>query len=156
MPERIAEQLERSFVDVESLQPLAGGTVVARGVNFGTAHEIATPALYLASPAADFATDLMHGPVAAIAEGWPVIAVAPSGPARASMSEAIRSVRARGAQLIVISDEDDATLRTVRVPEWVSPLVTVIPGQLAARRLAQLRGGDIDHPGGLSKVTLTR
>jgi glucosamine--fructose-6-phosphate aminotransferase (isomerizing) len=158
MPERIAEQLERSFVDVDSLAPLAGGTVVARGVNFGTAHEIALKMRELSSLLfeAYSAADLMHGPVAAIAEGWPVIAVAPSGPARASMSEAIRSVRARGAQLIVISDEDDATLRTVRVPEWMSPLVTVIPGQLAARRLAQLRGGDIDHPGGLSKVTLTR
>jgi glucosamine 6-phosphate synthetase-like amidotransferase/phosphosugar isomerase protein len=32
----------------------------------------------------------------------------------------------------------------------------VIPGQLLARRLAELGGADIDRPGGLSKVTLTR
>ncbi len=42
------------------------------------------------------------------------------------------------------------------VPEWLSPLVAVIPGQVAALRLAQLRGLDLDHPAGLSKVTLTR
>ena len=42
------------------------------------------------------------------------------------------------------------------VPEWLSPLTAVVPGQLAAFRLAQLRGVDIDKPLGLSKVTLTR
>jgi glucosamine--fructose-6-phosphate aminotransferase (isomerizing) len=42
------------------------------------------------------------------------------------------------------------------VPEWLSPLTTVIPGQLVALRLAQLRDVDVDSPHGLSKVTLTR
>jgi glutamine---fructose-6-phosphate transaminase (isomerizing) len=42
------------------------------------------------------------------------------------------------------------------VPEWLSPLTTVVPGQVAAIRLATLRGGDIDRPAGLTKVTLTR
>jgi glucosamine--fructose-6-phosphate aminotransferase (isomerizing) len=41
------------------------------------------------------------------------------------------------------------------VPEWLSPLTTVIPGQLAAVRLAQLNGSDLDSPHGLSKITLT-
>lgn len=42
------------------------------------------------------------------------------------------------------------------VPQWLSPFVAVVPGQLAAMRLAQLRGIDLDTPLGLSKVTLTR
>jgi glucosamine--fructose-6-phosphate aminotransferase (isomerizing) len=42
------------------------------------------------------------------------------------------------------------------VPEWLSPLVAVVPGQLAAIRFARLRGMDVDRPLGLSKVTLTR
>jgi len=42
------------------------------------------------------------------------------------------------------------------VPEWLSPLVTIVPGQLVALRLAQLGGSDLDRPLGLSKVTLTR
>jgi len=41
------------------------------------------------------------------------------------------------------------------IPEWLSPLATVIPGQVAAFRLAQLTGSDLDNPHGLSKVTLT-
>ena len=65
--------------------------------------------------------------------------------------------------MIVISQ--DEALRTEAeiglpllpgVPEWLSPLVAVVPGQLAAMRLAQLRGIDLDRPLGLSKVTLTR
>jgi len=42
------------------------------------------------------------------------------------------------------------------VPEWLSPLVAVVPGQLSALRLARLRGIDLDRPLGLEKVTLTR
>src|SRR5262249_22034234 len=107
--------------------------------------------------------DLMHGPVAAIGAGWPVIAVAPSGPALASMEEAIRDVGARGARVVVVSDRPGLLERgevglplEPGVPEWLSPLLAVVPGQFAALRLAQLRGIDIDRPLGLSKVTLTR
>jgi glucosamine--fructose-6-phosphate aminotransferase (isomerizing) len=105
----------------------------------------------------------MHGPVAAIGPGWPVVAVAPSGPALAAMSEAIDKVAARGARTVVISDDDavraqgDIGLTLLPgVPEWLTPLVAVVPGQLVAMRLAQLRGIDLDEPLGLSKVTLTR
>jgi glutamine---fructose-6-phosphate transaminase (isomerizing) len=72
-------------------------------------------------------------------------------------------LRERGARLVAISDVS-AVLRRAQtrlplvphVPEWLSPLTAVIPGQLTALRLAQLRGLDIDAPVGLNKVTLTR
>src|SRR5581483_6388436 len=109
------------------------------------------------------AADLMHGPVAAVAPGWPVIAVAPSGPAHASMRDALDAVSARGARLVVVSDDDGLLARAELplplapgVPEWLSPLVAVVPGQLLALRIASLRGANLDRPGGLSKVTLTR
>ena len=44
--------------------------------------------------------------------------------------------------------------RVPGVPEWLSPLIAVVPGQLAAMRLAGLRGADVDRPHGLSKVIL--
>jgi glucosamine--fructose-6-phosphate aminotransferase (isomerizing) len=79
------------------------------------------------------------------------------------MAEAVDAVKARGARTVVISDDADLCARgeiglplLPGVPEWLSPLVAVVPGQLAALRLAQLRGIDLDHPLGLSKVTLTR
>jgi glucosamine--fructose-6-phosphate aminotransferase (isomerizing) len=92
-----------------------------------------------------------------------VIVVAPTGPARPSVEDHVLPLRDRGARIIAVSDVS-AVLRRAqtrlplvpRVPEWLSPLTAVIPGQLTALRLAQLRGLDIDHPAGLNKVTLTR
>ena len=42
------------------------------------------------------------------------------------------------------------------LPDWVGALAAVVPAQAAALRLAELRGVEVDHPNGLTKVTLTR
>jgi glucosamine--fructose-6-phosphate aminotransferase (isomerizing) len=168
LPDQLAAQLERSWLDVSALDDfggIEGGTVIARGINYCTSFEIALKIRELSGLLFESysAADLMHGPVAAIAPGWPVIAVAPSGPALSAMAEAVGAVGGRGARTIVISD-DERVLASGEialpllpgVPEWLSPLVSVVPGQLAALRFAQLRGIDLDRPLGLSKVTLTR
>ncbi len=167
MPVRIAAQLDLSLEDAAALDEFAGihgGTVVARGINYGTSFEIALKIRELSGLLfeAFSAADLMHGPVAAIGPGWPVIAVAPSGPALESMEAAIGGILGRGARMITIADREDVRARSLApfrlvegVPEWLSPLTTVIPGQLAAVRLAQLNGSNLDTPHGLSKVTLT-
>jgi glucosamine--fructose-6-phosphate aminotransferase (isomerizing) len=168
MPDVLEQQITLSL---ESAPPLdeykesVGATVVARGVNYGTAFEIALKIRELSglvveaySPA-----DLMHGPIAAIRDGWPVFVVAPSGPARPSVEDLVLPLRERGARIIAVSDVA-AVLRRAqtklplvpRVPEWLSPLTAVIPGQVTALRLAQQRGLDLDQPAGLAKVTLTR
>jgi glucosamine--fructose-6-phosphate aminotransferase (isomerizing) len=168
VPEQLAAQLDRSWGEANAVDPLGtvdGGTVVARGINYCTSFEIALKIRELSGLLFESysAADLMHGPVAAIGPGWPVLAVAPSGPALAAMAEVIGKVKARGARTVVISDDDIVRASgeiglTVEpgVPEWLSPLVAVVPGQLAAMRFAQLRGIDLDEPLGLSKVTLTR
>ena len=168
MPEALSAQIELSLGEGPSLEEYGGAvglTVVGRGVNYGTAFEIALKIRELTglvteaySPA-----DLMHGPIAAIRPGWPVVLVAPSGPARPSVEEIVPPLRARGARLVAISDVR-AVLRRAHtrlplvkgVPEWLSPLSAVVPGQAAALRLTQLRGLDLDRPSGLHKVTLTR
>jgi glucosamine--fructose-6-phosphate aminotransferase (isomerizing) len=167
MPGRIAEQLERSFEDaalLDSYGGIHGGTVVARGINYGTAFEVALKIRELSGLLFEAwsAADLMHGPVAAIAPDWPVIAIAPSGPTLASMRTVIDGLVARGARVAVVADDQAVLaqgavpLRLVeQIPEWLSPLATVIPGQVAAFHLARLNGSDLDNPHGLSKVTLT-
>ena len=94
---------------------------------------------------------------------WPVIAVAPSGPAQGSVSELLPAIAERHARLLAVSDDPDVLARAdtplplvAGVPEWLSPLVSVVPGQVTAMRLAALRGLDVDQPAGLRKVTLTR
>ena len=168
MPSVLEEQIELSIATAPSLDEYGdavGATVVARGVNYGTAFEVALKIRELSglvveaySPA-----DLMHGPIAAIRPGWPVIVVAPSGPARPSVEGLVFPLLERGARIIAVSDVTAVLRRArtklplvARVPEWLSAMTAVIPGQLTALRLAQLRGLDIDSPVGLNKVTLTR
>jgi glutamine---fructose-6-phosphate transaminase (isomerizing) len=168
MPEILERQIALSRESAPLLDEYSdaiGATIVGRGVNYGTAFEVALKIRELSglvveaySPA-----DLMHGPIAAIQPGWPVVLVAPSGPARPSVEDVVLPLRERGARLLAVSDVS-AVLRRAQtrlplvphVPEWLSPLTAVIPGQLTALRLAQLRGLDIDAPAGLNKVTLTR
>jgi glucosamine--fructose-6-phosphate aminotransferase (isomerizing) len=77
------------------------------------------------------------------------------------MPRLIELLEERRAELVVISDRDDllGKGRPMRlppdVPEWLSPIVTVVPGQLFALGLALARGNDPDAPRGLSKVTRT-
>jgi glucosamine--fructose-6-phosphate aminotransferase (isomerizing) len=167
MPARVERQLERSLAGVDafdSYREIDGATVVARGVNYGTAFEIALKIRELSGLLVEAysGADLLHGPIAAVGPGWPVVVVAPSGPGREGVEELLGVLRGRGARLLVIADDErllaraDVPLRVVAVPEWLSPLVAVVPGQVAALRLAELRGADLDRPNGLSKVTLTR
>ncbi|HKT44812.1 MAG TPA: SIS domain-containing protein [Gaiellaceae bacterium] len=168
IPSVLEEQIDLSFATAPALSQYAdalGATVVARGVNYGTAFEIALKIRELSglvveaySPA-----DLMHGPIAAIQPRWPVVLVAPTGPANESVAELVPALASRRARLLAVSDVPELLLRSntplplvTGVPEWLSPLVAVVPGQVTAMRLAQLRGLDIDNPAGLHKVTLTR
>jgi glutamine---fructose-6-phosphate transaminase (isomerizing) len=168
IPAMLEEQIELSFETAPVLsayRDIVGATVVGRGVNYGTAFEIALKIRELSglvveaySPA-----DLMHGPIAAIRPGWPVILVAPTGPAQESVAEVVPALAERHARLLAVTDSRelldlaDTPLQMVAgVPEWLSPLLSVVPGQVTAMRLAQLRGLDIDNPTGLRKITLTR
>jgi glutamine---fructose-6-phosphate transaminase (isomerizing) len=79
------------------------------------------------------------------------------------MRAAVDKIRERGSEVIAISDDDDflAAADTAfplvpGVPEWLTPLLTVVPGQVVAVRLATIRGADVDSPEGLTKITLTR
>jgi glucosamine--fructose-6-phosphate aminotransferase (isomerizing) len=139
--------------------------VLGRGYNLATAQEIALKLKetnYIAaepySPA-----DFIHGPTAMVDENCPVMVVAPSGALLAELQEAIGLVAQRGGEILVLSD-DEAPLAGGRLglrlpggaPEWLSPLVAVLPGQLLALHMVLERGRDPDRPRGLSKVTLTR
>jgi glutamine---fructose-6-phosphate transaminase (isomerizing) len=168
MPGRVTDQIDRSLAAWEQLdayRDVEGGSVVARGVNYGTAFEVALKIRELSGAQfeAFSSADLLHGPIAAVKPGRPAIVIAPTGRTLTSMRAAVDKVRERGSEVIAISDDadflrqSDTALELVPdVPEWLSPLLTVVPGQAAAVRLATLRGIDVDSPAGLTKITLTR
>jgi len=139
--------------------------VVGRGFNYATAFEVAlkmTETSYLVaepySPA-----DLLHGPMAMIDRGFPVLLVATSGRVLDDLEHLTGLLERRRAELVAISDDPEVLGRALTslplpkgMPEWISPMVAVVPGQLFAVALARTRGLDPDHPRGLSKVTETR
>ncbi|MCB0155495.1 MAG: SIS domain-containing protein [Anaerolineae bacterium] len=139
--------------------------VIGRGFNYATAFELALKLKELTYTIAEpySSADFMHGPLALIEHGFPVIVVNPSGVLSAELRDFMQTLRQREAEIIAISDEAE-TLALARIPlalpqtgpEWLSPLVTILPGQLLAMHLAHVRDYAPDHPRGLRKVTETR
>jgi glucosamine--fructose-6-phosphate aminotransferase (isomerizing) len=137
--------------------------VLGRGFQYSTAREWALKLKELAYVLADpySGADFQHGPIALIQEGFPVLAVATTGPALEGMADLLARVRDAGARLIVASDvaavrDLGGEIALPTVPEWLSPLVAIVPAQLFAYHLARLKGLDTEAPRNISKVTLTR
>ena len=140
--------------------------VIGRGFNYATAFETALE---------DQGTQLRHGRTLqqrrlharSRGRGRRRVPHHPLRPTGASCcprcKNFIRNLKERGAETIVISDDDEtlALARTpfelpVSVPEWLSPILSILPGQLFAMHLANVRDYDVDRPRGLRKVTETR
>jgi glucosamine--fructose-6-phosphate aminotransferase (isomerizing) len=101
--------------------------------------------------------DLRHGPIAAVAPGFPVLSFLSGEADDLDASELTDTLRQRGARVQVISSERGADCPLpAGVPPGLLPILAVIRGQQVAATLARRRGLDPDAPAGLSKVTLTR
>lgn len=138
--------------------------VIGRGYNYATAFELALKLkeLTYVMATAYSSADFRHGPVATVDDGLPVMLIMPSGAAFDDMLELARELDGRNAELVVISDVDSAhALATLAlplapaVPEWLSPITAILPGQLLSLHLAAAKGHDPDTPRGLQKVTRT-
>lgn len=138
--------------------------VVSRGYNYATAYEIALKLKELTYTLAEpySSADFQHGPVALVEKGFPVIAIVPEGAVTAEMEEFLIHLRKREAELVVISARKESLSLAQTplplppgVPEWLSPMVAVVPGQLFALGLTRARGLNPDQPRGLQKVTRT-
>ena len=139
--------------------------VVGRGYEYATARELALKLKELARIAADpySAADFLHGPLALAEPGHPILAIAPSGAAAADVDALLARLGELGVERIVLSDREDAVALGpvgIRlpggVPDWLMPIVSIVPGQLLARHLAIARGLDPEAPRWIGKVTLTR
>lgn len=138
--------------------------IVSRGYNFCTAHEIALKIKELSYMIAQSysAADFRHGPIAMLEPGFPVLALAVRGKALSDMEDMIESIRWTDADLAIMTNapwtekfSKDLILLPEDLPEWLSPIVCTVPGQLLALQLSLAKGVDPDKPRGLSKVTLT-
>ena len=167
----VADLLDRLLPELEGVMPaialqfafVGRMFVIGRGHEFATAREIALKLLETCYIAAEplTATDLAHGPIAAVDPLFPVWAVSSHGEMLPAVVEAAARIRAAGATIIASGTAaaelaDARYALTVPAPSLplLSPLLSVVPGQVFARSLALARGLDPDRPRGLSKVTL--
>ena len=104
--------------------------------------------------------EMKHGPIALIDDDVPVIVIAPSGPLFEKTVSNMEEVRARGGQIVLISDAEgldkagEGCLATIEMPQvhpLIAPLVYAIPVQLLAYHTACVKGTDVDQPRNLAK-----
>jgi len=139
--------------------------VLGRGYNYATAYEWALKLkeLTYAVAAPYSSADFQHGPVAMVAHGFPVLAVMPRGAVHPDLHELLaRLKRQHGVELLALSNAretlalaDRSVQLPVGLPEWLSPLVAIVPGQLFCYYLTKAKGFDTESPRMLSKVTKT-
>jgi glutamine---fructose-6-phosphate transaminase (isomerizing) len=139
--------------------------VLGRGYNYATAFEWALKLKELTYIGAEpySSADFQHGPMAIVAEGYPVLAVAPQGKVAKSLIELLSHLKHElSAELVVISNLQEAlSLAQVPIPipelpEWLTPLVSIVPAQLLAYHLTVAKKYDTDKPRSIRKVTETR
>jgi glucosamine--fructose-6-phosphate aminotransferase (isomerizing) len=138
--------------------------VLGRGYHYATAREWALKLKELAYILADpySSADFIHGPLALIEAGFPTFCIAPSGATAGDMAEVIDRLGGElGAHLLIASDDEAVrakgtwALALPHVPEWLMPIVSIVPGQLHAMHSTMVQGRDPEQPRSIRKVTLT-
>ena len=105
------------------------------------------------------AAEMKHGPIALVDEQTPSVFLMPRGPVFDKIVSNMEEIKARGGPVIAVCSEgDDETAERAdevifipHAPEYLQPLLAVIPLQLLAYHVAVLRGCDVDKPRNLAK-----
>ena len=104
-----------------------------------------------------------HGPIALVDEGELVVFIMPPERGRdvlhAKVRSGIEEVKSRGALIIAVAGAGgrgeerfaDVGLRRAACPAVMSPLVDVVPLQLFAMDMAEIKGYDVDKPRNLAR-----
>src|SRR5688572_14214440 len=109
------------------------------------------------------AGEMKHGPIALIDEKMPVVVLALRGPGYEKVVSNLEEVAARGGKIIAVAVDGDDELVSkteggqdsiLRIPAshpHTQPVLSVVPLQLFAYHVADLRGTDVDQPRNLAK-----
>lgn len=107
------------------------------------------------------AGEMKHGPIALIDDQMPVVVVVPRDSNYEKTLGNLQEAKARDGQLIIITTQDAASeLATLSDDVFVipnvhpdlTPLLTVLPLQLLAYYVADVKGTDVDQPRNLAKT----
>jgi glucosamine--fructose-6-phosphate aminotransferase (isomerizing) len=164
IPAKVAKVLENN----EKIQYIASefkdatnALYLGRGYNFPVALEGALKLKEISYIHAEGypAAEMKHGPIALIDENMPVFVIATNKSAYDKIVSNIQEVKARKGVVIAIVTEGEQEIAkmadyTIEIPdtdEPLTPLLSVVPLQLLAYHIAQMRGCDVDQPRNLAK-----
>jgi glucosamine--fructose-6-phosphate aminotransferase (isomerizing) len=164
IPDKISTILEQS----ERIKDIAAANIdknnwlfLGRGFNYPVALEGALKLKEISYIHAEGlpAAEMKHGPIALIVDGMPAVFIATAGPQYDKIMGNIAEVRARGGRIIAVATEGDRNIAqhadhliTIPdAPEFLQPMLAVVPLQLLAYHAAVLRGQDVDKPRNLAK-----
>jgi glucosamine--fructose-6-phosphate aminotransferase (isomerizing) len=105
------------------------------------------------------AAEMKHGPIALIDENMPIVVIATKDSSYEKIVSNIQEVKARNGKIIAVVTEGDDTIKKManhvievpETPEFLAPLISVIPLQLLSYHIAVMRGCNVDQPRNLAK-----
>lgn len=149
---------------VERYRYMRQCVVVARGLNYANAFELALKLMETCYVVAErfSSADFLHGPIAMIERDFPVLIFMPPGKTFEELRRLLTRLKGLRAETVVISSEAarlPGATRVLRapgnIPEIYTPIPYIIPGQIFAASLAEVKGLDADKPRSLKIVTRT-
>ena len=165
VPEKVQETLDKvldecqyagsSLINAESL------LYIGRGLDYALSMEgsLKLKEISYIHSESYAAGELKHGTISLITEDMPVIAVATQNTLLEKTVSNIKEVKARGAKVIFVCDEEctvgadvaDLIIKIPKIREELMPMLAVVPLQLIAYYASLARGNDIDKPRNLAK-----
>jgi glucosamine--fructose-6-phosphate aminotransferase (isomerizing) len=150
---------------------------IGRGLNYSNALEFALKLMETCYVVAErfSSADLLHGPIAMLEASFPSFVLCPSGVTWEPMCELLKKLESIGSEIMLLTDKSNKAAQSVsgqtgspltipvalaqrkgKLPEEVyTPIPYVIPAQLFAASLAEVKGLNPDNPRTLNKVTQT-
>jgi len=149
---------------------------VGRGLNYSNSFEFALKLMETCYVVAErfSSADLLHGPIAMLEASFPAFLFCPPGVTWKPMCELLAKLDSIKAESLLITDRSNKSAVSTKglsgkpltipaalgkkgvLPEEVyTPIPYIIPAQLLAASLAEVKGLDPDQPRTLSKVTQT-
>jgi glucosamine--fructose-6-phosphate aminotransferase (isomerizing) len=149
-------EVARRFRDAEHM------LFLGRGLGFPIALEGALKLKEISYAHAEgyAAGEMKHGPIALIHGQMPIVVVMPRDAQFEKMLSNVQGVRAREGRVLAVVSEGETdcqgltewAVEVPRVSDVLYPLVTVLPLQLLAYYIADLKGTDVDQPRNLAKT----
>jgi glucosamine--fructose-6-phosphate aminotransferase (isomerizing) len=159
--ESLLKQKDRYRSIAKQLFTYSNMLYLGRGIHFPIALEGALKLKEISYIHAEgyAAGEMKHGPIALIDEHMPVILIVTKGAHYEKILGNLEEVRARQGKIIALATVDDVRLKELAheiieipdVPWYLQPFLTIIPLQLLAYYIADLRGTDVDQPRNLAK-----